>query len=284
VQAGLAALWGLSFLFVHGLVDSFGWALAAALLPLIVAGALALVGRRANGRFTLGGSRMQVLTLGLAVAVQNVGLCLALSQLGVALTAVVLGAMPLFSTLTGQVWGLDRITGLTSVGLAAGFVGLLLVVAFPAQGDSWAFIAGCLAALLSALAAAFATRYAALRLGGSPAGMASGHVLAALITVPVVLFAGSTVRAGLGGFLTLGLVGLLAAGIGPLFGTEMPHGRPGRATALKTAGILVAVAAGIALVGERISGAQVFGMLLMMAGTLLVLELVPSPLFARWRR
>ncbi len=281
---GLAALWGLSFLFLRELVDGFGWALAALLVCLVVALGVGVVEWSRAGRWTLGGSPDRVLVLALSICVQNVGLCLALDRLGVALAAIVLGATPLFATLTGQVWGVDRITGRAAIGLMVGLVGLVMVVVFPVHGDSWAFIAGMLAGLIGALAAAFSTRYSMLRLGGRPAASANANLAATVFTVPVVLFAGPAGAGSWGAYLTLALVGIIAAVIGPLFGVRREDGRPGRESVVKTVGVVIAAVIGMVVRGEQLSFAQFMGLLLMMAGTVLVLELVPNRVLARWRR
>jgi drug/metabolite transporter (DMT)-like permease len=284
IACGLATLWGLSFLFLHGLVGGFGWPLAALLVSLVVGLGVGVVAWVGSGGWSPGGSPNHLFVLAVAVAIQNIGLCLALDRLGVSLAAIVLAATPLFATLTGQVWGIDRITGAAAIGLVVGFVGLLLVVVFPAQGDSWAFIAGVLAGLISALAAAFSTRYSALRLGARPAASANANLLAALFTLPLVLIVGSPGGGNIGGYLTLVLLGLIAAAVGPLFGVRLPTGRPERASVVKTAGVVIATLIGVVALGERLSVAQVFGLLLMVIGTLLVLELLPGSVLARWRR
>lgn len=279
---GLAVLWGLSFLFLRGMVAGVGWALGALLISLVVAAAMAVVSYRGTGRLGLGGSPTQILVLGAAITAQNVGLCVALDQGGVALTAIVLGSVPLFATLTGQVWGIDRITAVGALGLGVGFLGLLLVVAFPAQGDTWAFIAGILAALIGSLAAAFGTRYASVRLGGRPQALASSSFLAALLTVPLVLIVG--LRPGnVGTYLTLLLVGMVAALVGPLFGVRSSDGAPEQASVVKAGGTVVAMLAGVVVAGERLAGVQLLGMVLMIVGTLFVLDVLPTRLRVPWR-
>jgi drug/metabolite transporter (DMT)-like permease len=104
--------------------------------------------------------------LGAGLAVHLIGLAVAVDRLGTALAAVAVGTLPLFMTVIGQMWGLERITGRLVGGLATGFVGIMLVLLFPAGGISWDFIVGMFAGLLSALAGALTSRYAVARISG----------------------------------------------------------------------------------------------------------------------
>ncbi|MCA0294185.1 MAG: DMT family transporter [Actinobacteria bacterium] len=284
IAVGLSALWGLSFLFLRGLVDGFGWPLASLLVCLCVGAGVGVVARLKNGRWSAGGPPGQLLVLAVSIAVQNGGLCLALDQLGVSVAAIVLGATPLFATVIGQAWGIDRITGRAAIGLVVGFVGLVLVVVFPLQGDSWASISGMFAGLVGALAAAFTMRYSALHLGSRPAASSTANLLAAVLTVPAVLLVGAPGHGSYGPYLTLLLLGLIAAAVGPLFGVRANDGRPAGESMVKTAGMVLAVLIGLVALGERLSAAQGLGLLLMVAGTVLVLELVPAWVLARLRR
>lgn len=284
IAVGLSALWGLSFLFLRGLVDAFGWPLASLLVCLCVAVSVGVVARFRNRRWSLGGPPGQLLVLAVSIAVQNGGLCLALDRLGVSVAAMLLGATPLFATVLGQLWGIDRLTERSTIGLVAGFVGLVLVVVFPLQGDSWASITGMLAGLIAALAAAFTGRYSAVQLGSRPAASATANLLAAVLTVPAVLMVSSSGHASFGPYLTLVLLGVIAAAVGPLFGVRSEDGRPARESLVKTAGMVLAAVIGVVALGEQLSAAQAIGLVFMVAGTALMLELVPAWVLARLRR
>jgi len=86
--------------------------------------------------------------MGAGIAVQMIGLTIAVAHLGTALAAAAVGTVPLFAAVIGQMWGLERITGTVAAGLVTGFVGIVVVVLFPAGGISWDFIIGMFAGLL----------------------------------------------------------------------------------------------------------------------------------------
>lgn len=283
-HVGLSLLCGLTFILAHDIVSGFGWAPAAALGSVAVAVALAVVARLSGRRLSMPTHAGRLVILGAAVTVQNLGVCLALDRLGLALTAIGLGAIPLFATLIGQVWGMDRITGVAAAGLAVGFVGLLLVVVFPSEGDSWAFISGMLACLLAALAAAFAARYAAVRFPGRPEAPISAHLMAALVALPLALTFGRMGSGSAWNYVALILFTVLVALGGPVLDVRLPaEGQATRSNRVKTAGVVVAALAGVLLYGDRLSVGEAFGALLLVAGAALVLDLLPRGASARWR-
>lgn len=281
-HAALSLLWGLSIMLVCGVVFGFGWAAAAALTSFTAAAAIALSVRLGGRRLARPTDARSMVILAAAIAVQNIGLCFAIDHVGVALSAIVLGSMPLFATLFGQVWGIDRITAAAAAGLAAGFVGLFLVVVFPVDGDSWSFLAGILAALLSAIAGGFAIRYGTLRLRGEPDVAVGAHVIAGAATLPAVLLFGSPGTGTPWGYLALAALVAVAALVSPVLEVRMPDaGEGARAGMVKTIGLVVAALAGVLFLGEQLDVGQVFGMLLLVVGAALVLELLPSRTSAR---
>jgi drug/metabolite transporter (DMT)-like permease len=283
-HAVLSVAWGLSFVFGFGAVSSFGWAPAAVLSSAVLAGAIALAARLGGRRLNVRPGLRRAVVLGAWLAVQNLGLSLALSQLGLALTAIVLGTVPLFTTVIGQMWGIERITPAGALGLVVGFVGLLFVVVFPAHGDGWDFIAGTLACLLSAVAAAGATRYTAQRLPGRAGPVAAAHLLAAGIALPVALLSGGAWPGSPLGFGALAGLAVVVTLAGPTLYLRIAETGATVNSAVKTAGMVLATLVGVVFFAESLSFGQVIGMLLVLLGAALVLDLVPTQSFARWSR
>ena len=276
VHAGLSLLWGLSTTLVVGVVLGFGWAAAAALTSFSAAVAIAASVRLGGRRLERPARAQQMVILAGAIAVQNLGLCFAIAHVGIALTAVVLGSMPLFATLFGQVWGVDRITVAAAAGLATGFIGLLIVVVFPPEGDSWASLAGIFAALVSAIAAGFAIRYSTLLLRGRPGVAVGAHLIAGAALLPLALLTGG--RPGsVWGYLALLALVVVATAVAPVLELHMPDaGQGAHAGMVKTLGLVVAALAGVLFLGERLDLGQVVGMVLLLVGAALVLELLPT--------
>nr|WP_300141194.1 DMT family transporter [Propionicimonas sp.] len=284
-HAVLSVAWALSFVFGFGAVSSFGWAPAAVLSSAVLAAAIAVAARLGGQRLNVRPGLRRTVVLGAWLAVQNLGLCLALSQLGLSLTAVVLGTVPLFTTVIGQMWGVERITPTGALGLVVGFIGLLFVVVFPAHGDGWDFIAGMLACLLSAFAAAFATRYASQRLPGRSGPVTAAHLLAAVVALTVALFSGGSWAGSPLGFGALAGLAVVVTLAGPTLYLRIPGATGTTATsAVKTAGMVLATVAGVVFLAESLSAGQVIGMLLVLVGAALVLDLLPTQSFARWSR
>jgi drug/metabolite transporter (DMT)-like permease len=283
-HAVLSLAWGLSFVFGLGVVGGFGWAAAAMLTSAVVALGIAVAARLGGHPLSVRPGLRRATVLGAWLAVQSLGMCLALSQLGLSLTAIVLGTTPLFASVIGQMWGVERITPTGVLGLVVGFLGLLLVVLFPAHGDGWDFIAGMLACLLSAFAAAFATRYADQRLPRRPGPVATAHVLAAAIAAPVALLSGGSWPTSPLGFASLVGLALVVTLAGPTLYARMADGTGVATAGVKTAGMVLAMLVGVVFLGEGLSFGQVVGMLFVLIGAGLVLGLVPTQSFARWSR
>ncbi|MGC3993425.1 MAG: hypothetical protein QM779_04745 [Propionicimonas sp.] len=281
----LTVLWGLSLVAVRGVVGGRGWAFGAVLCALVIAAVKVVVSHLTGEARPLAGSPRRLLILGAAVVIQDLGVCYALDRIGLAQTAVVLAAVPLFATLTGQMLGADRITEAAATGLGTGFVGVLLVAIFPADGGSWNFIGGVLAGLVAALTGGFSIRYAALRFPGRAEPMAAAHGMAAVVALPLVILSGSSGSGSAWSFLWLVLLAVALGAAGVLTAQHFPVPRRAlRMTRVKNGGLVVAVLVGVCLQHETLSMGQVLGLVLLMIGATLVLELVPEDASARWLR
>ena len=276
---GLTLLWGLSFLLIKAFVGGFGWAAAVALSSILVGATVAVLavitGRRLD--FRLRWRRM--LLLGAGLAVQLIGLTVAVDRLGTAVAAAAVGTVPLFSAVIGQMWGQDRITGRAAAGLVTGFLGIMLVLLFPAGGISWDFIVGMFAGLLSAIAGAMSSRYAIARLSATgPAELVSAaFLIAGILTAPLALLFPGPGGAGPGEWVGLILLGVVLGGFGYSLelGLRESAGAPFAGSA-RSGATLVAVLCGALFLREALSAGQLIGVLMLLAGCLLVLGLVPA--------
>ncbi len=280
----LSLLWGTVYLLIREAVVGFGWAWAVGLASLLVGATIAVLGWRTL-QWPLHWRR--VLLLGTAVAVQVAGLALAVEGLGVALAAVVVGTFPLFASVIGQVTGRERITGPGAAGLVLGFVGLLLVLLFPAGEVSWDFLAGVLAGLASSLAGAWATAYART---GFPrtdrAGLVAAAFLAAgVLVLPFAPFFPAQHPPTPGDLLLLALLGVVFGGVGYVLELRLrDRSGPERVASARSVATVLAVLIGVLVLREALSAGQVVGMLFVLAGCSLVLRVVPRWLPEAWRR
>ncbi|MFT4108844.1 hypothetical protein [Propionicimonas sp.] len=281
----LSVLWGLVLVATRGVVAGRGWALAAVLCAIVLAAATVTVSHLTAEAGPLTGPSRRLLILGAAVAVQDLGVCYALERIGLAQTALVLASLPLFATLTGQLLGADSITGAAAAGLGAGFLGVLLVAMFPADGGSWNFIGGVLAGLVAALAGGFGVRYAALRFPGRAEPTAAGHGMAAVLALPLVVMAGPSGSGSPWAYLWLVLLAVALGAADILTARHFPVPRRAlRMTRVKHCGLVVAVLVGVCLQHESLSTGQVLGLVLLMIAATLVLEVLPEDASARWLR
>jgi drug/metabolite transporter (DMT)-like permease len=195
------------------------------------------------------------------------------------MAAIFVGTIPLFSMLIGQVWGLERISTTGRIGLVLGFVGIMLLVGFPAVPVTSTFLLGCAASILGAVSAAFGSNYAHARLRevGSWEQTMGAFFFGGLMTLPLVLvvpvpttptpadYAWLVVLAAVCSALAYVLYFRLVAEVGATI-----------AISVEFAVTAVAVAVGALILHEPLSLVQLFGAAVIITGCMMVLGLIPS--------
>ncbi|MFP5078605.1 DMT family transporter [Rhizobium sp. YIM 134829] len=276
----LALAWGLSFLVVLQVVDGFGWAGAVAFRALIAGAALILFARLSGRRlrFTSGFPSL-ALVGATTVAGQLIGLSYGTPRIGTAMAAIIVAAIPLFSMVIAQAWGLERITPARLLGLVLGLIGIVLLVGFPAVPATPSFLLGCAACLAGSFCAAFGSNVVSARLAGVDAleVTAAAFLTGGLISLPLLLivpvpawpqpldWAALFTSALMMSALTYVLYFRLVARIGAT-----------RSISVEFAVTLVAVFVGAVVLGEPLTGIQLAGAAVIVMGCLLVLGLIPS--------
>ena len=185
----LSVVWGLSFLVLLRVVQAFGWVGAVTFRALLAGGLLYVIATVTRRKLDFGvGWRPLTVVGATTVAGQLVGMSFATPRIGTAMAAIIVGTIPLFSMIIGQVWGLERITVRGWVGLGLGFAGIVLLVGFPAVPVTASFVVGCVGSLLAAVAAAYGSNYARHRLRGVGSWeVTTGAFLAGgLMTLPLL--------------------------------------------------------------------------------------------------
>ncbi|MBU3740464.1 MAG: DMT family transporter, partial [Rhodoferax sp.] len=186
----LALAWGLSFLVLLRVVRAFGWAGAVSLRSLLAGGVLLLAARLAGRRLDFSAGWRPFAAMGATtVAAQLAGLSLATPRIGTAMMAIMAATIPLFSMLLSQWWGLERITPRRLGGLLLGALGIVLLVGFPQVPYTLDFALGMVAALVTAISAAWGSNYARRRLQRVDAwSITAGSFLwGGLFTLPLLL-------------------------------------------------------------------------------------------------
>lgn len=276
----LALTWGLSFLVVLKVVQAFGWIGAVSFRALVAGLTLFVLARAAGWTLRFAGQLRALTVVGATtVAGQLVGLSYATPRIGTAMAAIFVASIPLFSLLIGRLWG-ERISLSGVLGLLLGFIGIVLLVGFPAVPVTPVFIAGCAASLASAFCAAFGSQYVNHRLRGArPWEVTCGaFLIGGALTLPLLLAVPVPSRPTLPDYGLLLVAGCLMSALTYVLYFRLV-GSIGatRAISVEFAVTVVAVLIGALLLGEPLSAAQLAGGLVIVCGCALVLGLLRLP-------
>ncbi len=276
----LALGWGLSFIIVLRVVEAFGWGGAVSFRALTAGGTLLVVAllTRRKLDFSCGWAPLALSGL-LTVAGQLTGIAFAAPRIGTAMTAIIVSAIPLFSMVVGRLSGIEQLSTRSMIGLVTGFGGIVLLVGFPHAPLTGSFLLGCAVSIMGSLSAACGSLYAARRLRQvDPWVVTIGSFLwGGVITLPLILLVPIPGVPGVTDIFWLLVLGLVTSALMYVifFGLLAAIG-PTRAVSVEFVVTVVAVLAGTALLGERLTIVQIAGAVVIVAGCLLVLGLWPG--------
>lgn len=277
----LALAWGFSLYVAFQTVQAFGWVGAATGRALIASVALGLVSLVSRRKFKLNGAGLVSFLIVGATTVtgQLLGLNFAMPRIGTAATAIIVATIPLFSMLLSEIFGVEKLTLPRVVGLVFGLVGIVMLVGFPATPITPDFLLGCGTALFGALCAAFGSNYVRLKLDGvgSIEVAALAFLFGALLTLPLLIAVPipTTPRPiDFGYLLIAGCV--MSAMTYSLYFRLIGEIGPTRAISVEFLVTLVAVLVGAYVLGERLSPVQIGGMVVIIMGCVIVLDLFSS--------
>lgn len=279
IYAFLAVVWGLSFVVQLEAVHGFGWIGAVSFRAFIAGFTLWAAALAFRKKLVFKGGWRPYAVIGLTtVALQLTGLGVAMPLIGTAMTAIIVATIPLFSMLISQAWGVERMSPQRLAGLALGIVGIVVLVGFPSEPITPAFLGGCAAALGASIAAAYGSNYAQRRLRDVGAlEVATGSFLfGGLMTLPLLVFVPVPGVPDLRQFACLILAGTVTSALTYFlfFGLVARIGTT-RAISVEFAVTAVAVIVGALLLGESLSAVQLAGGFLIVSGCLTVLGLLP---------
>ena len=275
----LAVAWGLSFLVLVKVVTAFGWVGAVTLRCLLASATLMGMARvlRRNFSFSLGW-RPYAVVGATTVAGQLIGLSYGTPLIGTAMAAILVAAIPLFSMMISQLWGLERMTTPRLVGLLLGMGGIVLLVGFPAVPVTPSFLLGCAACLFASFSAAFGSNYASLHLrrAGSLEVAAGSFLAGGLMTLPLLLVVPIPAMPVPIDFLYLLILACIMSAL-----TYVIYFRlvsvigPTRAISVEFGVTIVAVLVGALLLKEPLTRIQICGAAIIVTGCMLVLGILP---------
>ncbi|WP_027058562.1 DMT family transporter [Mesorhizobium loti] len=275
----LAITWGLSFLVLLKVVHAFGWVGAVTLRSLIAGITLFLLAAATRRRldFSVGWRHFAVVGA-TTVAAQLIGLSYATPRIGTAIAAILVAAIPLFSMILGQLWGLERITLRGLAGLLVGATGIIVLVGFPAVPITTSFAFGCAASLCSSFSAAFGSNYANrhLRAAGSFELTGAAFMFGGLMTLPLLLVVPVPAMPTPVDFLYLVLLACVMSALTYVvyFRLVASIGAT-RTISVEFAVTTIAVLVGTILLGESLTVIQGFGAVAIIGGCVLVLDPFP---------
>jgi len=272
---GLAAVWGLAFVFIRVSVPPLG-PVALTVIRTFVAGcALLLVARALGVRLEWGARWRRFLAFGVVNSAIPFMLISAAEQaMTAAFAAILVATAPLFGALIAAVWARERPTASRIVGLVAGVLGVALLVGWRPAGaelpPAWSIAATLAAAALFGVAA----NYARLRLQDIPsmAAAAGGQLSAGLLLIPFVAavppaamptpveWASAFALALLSSALAFVLYFRLIANVGAVKTLTVNFLSP-----------LVGVTGGVVLLGEPVTLNMIVGTAVILSGTWLVI-------------
>lgn len=211
----LAALWGASFLFMRVSVPAFGPVALIMWRVAIAAVFLWLASRLVRQPLRLGHRWKHFLIIGiLNSALPFLLFAYAAQTLPASLLAILNATSPLFGAAIGAVWLRTSLTGAVALGLGCGLAGVTVLVGQNLAlvgGSEWTAIA---AGLLAPLSYSLASLYTRARPGlATPFDNAHGSMwMAALVVLPLFLFAPLRQAPDAADWLAVALLGVLCTG------------------------------------------------------------------------
>lgn len=276
----LAVAWGFSFLLVLHVVAAFGWVGAVTLRCFVASAALLVIARVSRRKLDFGaGWRAFAVVGATTVAGQLIGLSYGTPIIGTAMAAIFVASIPLFSMLIAQLWGLEKITPQSLLGMILGFTGIVILVGFPAVPITSSFLLGCLALILGCICAAFGSNYANRHLNGSGAWeITIGSFLAGgILTLPLLLIVPVPGKPSLADVAYLLGLAIFMSSL-----TYVTYFRlVSQIGATKTISVeyvvtVIAVIVGAFVLDEPISAMQLVGTAIIISGCALILGLYPK--------
>lgn len=276
----LAIAWGFSFLLVLHVVEAFGWVGAVTLRCFIASAALLVIARISKRKLDFSAGWRAFTAVGATtVAGQLIGLSYGTPIIGTAMAAILVASIPLFSMLIGQLWGIEKISLQSLLGMILGFSGIVILVGFPAAPITSGFLGGCLSVILGCICAAFGSNYANRHLKGSDAWeITIGSFLAGgILTLPLLLIVPVPGQPSL---LDIAYLAGLAVFMSSL--TYVTYFRlvsqigATKAISVEYVVTVIAVIIGASVLDEPISAMQLFGTAIILSGCALVLGLYPK--------
>lgn len=272
-----ASIWGCTWFFILKVVLAFGGG-GIALRAILGSFALYLVALASRRKLKFGAIAPLAVVGATTVAGQLLGFNLATPMVGTAVTAILAATIPMFSMLIGHLWKIEHISKIGFYGLALGFFGTVLIVGFPSVAVDFKFFLGCALCLIGAISAATGSMYTKSHLQGIGywEQTIGSFFLGGLMMLPMFLINPPTRTPESIDYFYLAVLSIVSTGIGYIMYFKLV-GEIGATPALTTEFLVtaIAVAIGAGFLGEHVTPIQFGGVVAIMLGCALVLDLIP---------
>lgn len=285
--AAISVIWGVPYLLIRIAVRdgvtpptlALGRVTLAAIVLLVLAWrAGALQGMRGRWRWLLAYAVAEI-------AIPFPMLAVGEEKVSSSLAAIVIASVPLIVALLAIRFDeSEKPTPIRAIGLVVGFGGVVALVGLDVAGSTRALL-GTGAVLIAAVGYAIGPMVIKHRLGGLDprASMGASLAMAAVVLAPTIALDPPRSAPGLGAIsavIALGLVCTAAAFV--IYAVLVLEAGTSRATVITYVNPLVAVALGVALLGERPGAGAIAGLLLILAGSWLSTDGRLPPGLGRW--
>jgi drug/metabolite transporter (DMT)-like permease len=270
--AAVSTLWGMPYLFIKVAVDDGVHPLFLAWVR-IVLGAAVLLGLawRAGTLSGLGGRWRWIAVFAVAeIAVPFPLIAAGEQHVASSLAAIIVAAAPLFVALLALRFDAsERVGGSRLVGLFVGLTGVVALVGIDVAGRSDELI-GALAVLGAAFGYAVGPMVLKRHLAhlDPRASMGGGLLVAGVVLTPAAAISAPSTVPPASALVALAVLGLFCTAAAFVFyGALVAEAGPGRALVITYVAPVVALALGVAVLGEHVGAGAVVGLLLILAGS-----------------
>jgi drug/metabolite transporter (DMT)-like permease len=270
--AAVSTLWGMPYLFIKVAVDDGVHPITLAWVR-IVLGACVLLGLawRAGTLSGLRGRWRWLVAFGMAeIAVPFPLIAAGEQHVASSLAAIIVAAAPLFVALLALRFDAsERVTGARLVGLVVGLSGVVALVGIDVAGRTDELL-GALAVLGAAFGYAIGPMVLKRHLADLDprASMGGGLLVAGVVLTPGAVATAPSSIPSASAILALVVLGLFCTAAAFVFyGALVAEAGPGRALVITYVAPVVALALGVAVLGEHVGAGAVVGLLLILAGS-----------------
>ena len=272
--------WGLSFVWLTKVVETFGWVGGvsfrsfAAVLVLLVLAKIMKVALNYQPTDT----KHYAILGATSVAMNLGGMTFALSKLGTAVTAILVTTIPLYSALIERVWGKVKHTPLMILGLWIGFGGVVILIGLSSQEMNRDFLLGFLGSTIASFGFALGGNYSKVRAQhiGAWEQTIGTFTFGGLYLLPFMFLVPIVKAPTLSAFGWLFLLAATASSLAYILYFRLVA-EIGATKALTTEFMVpvVAVIVGAVFLGEMVTVTDLIGAAAILLGSALVLGLLP---------